>query len=321
MNFQPSKKWTIIQPLRTQWDIPPLERDPNFYDNNAFYTISRLLRADAYHIDCPVINEDSDIYFLIAFDPALMLKELNFIRKMKAMGKKVVLAFSQDYRFLIGDALVSPEGVLYTDLVKEADLTMAGVSSKLKIYGRYQNKVIEGGPFLEDLNFNAIPHNERKIDVLLSGPVGEQGFGLVLELMLTIKDRFPNDKIVYSLRPGLEDRKKIMEERGLIVLPPPLMGLIPNSKYYLDSQIRPRPGRVLDECFYCHTPFISHDLTYMSKLYPEFAYTEMNMTHIVDLYEKMKNSDYNVLIQKASEIAKYDHYVNVITRLEERLYA
>lgn len=312
-----NKKWTLIQPLRAQWPIP----NPNHpWDNNVFYTISKLLKANAFHIESSDIEMTSDIYFLVSFDIALIEKEILFVKKLHDFGKKVVVAFSQDFRFMVGDGLVDEKtGYMYTDLVKEADLTISGVSEKLHIYGRYQNKVISAGPFIENLNFS-LPYHLREIDVLLSGPSGEQGFGLNLEIMLAIKEKFPNAKVAYSLRDGFNRRAQIMHQKGILVFTPPIINLLPNTKVYIDSQIRPRPGRVLDEAWYCRTPFISHDLTYLSRIFPEYSYSEMSIDKIVSLYSNLIQEDYDTLMQRAGKLIEEDYYENVINKIENKLY-
>src|SRR5512147_2998835 len=117
-------KWIMIQPLRTNWPVP----DPNEpWTNNSFANMSRLLRAEAYHLDSSNIPMNADIYFISSYDIALVQREIDFVKHVKSLGKKVVIAFSQDLLFLYGTGLIY-NNVLYTDLIKECDLVLTGIS-------------------------------------------------------------------------------------------------------------------------------------------------------------------------------------------------
>lgn len=314
-----SKKWMVVQPLPASWDVPP---EGHAWSIDPFYQISRLVRARGTNIGEPNIPMDCDIYFLISFNISLLHQELEFIRKVHAHGKKVVVAFSQDNRFSTGDHLVDQYGNIYTDLVGEADLTISGMSGDLHIYGRFQDKVIPGGQFLERLNFSdeGIP---REIDVLMSGNSLENAFGFAMEIALSIKTKFPWARVVYSLRDGFGYHENALRARGIEVARPPLVELLKRSKVYIDHQIRPRPGRVLDEAWYCRTPFIAHEDTYLSRIFPQYRYKKMSIDYIMDLYTGLSVravNDRPKLITDAARLAEWDYWENVKRRIEQRLF-
>jgi hypothetical protein len=315
------KKWVVIHPLQTNWGIPDVNHP---WGIDPFYQISRLTRAPGYHVTDSNIDMTANVYFLISFDISLINKEIEFVRQVHANGGKVVVAFSQDNRFFTGDHLVSNEGTSYIDLVNEADLTISGVSEDLHVYGRAQHKVIPGGQFLEHLNFSN-PVETRNIDLLLSGNLSETGFAFALEIMLAIKEKFPLHRIVYCLRGGFPVYENILHKRGIECTTPPLIESLKKARIYIDHQIRPRPGRVLDESWYCRVPFIAHEDTYLSRLFPDFTYSKMSIDKIVELYENLVNvinsePAKEFMFDKANRLAEYDYWENVKKRIEDKLY-
>lgn len=309
-------KWCVIQPLRTRWKCPDSK---SLWSNNSFANISRLLRADAYHIDDNDIPLDADIYFLSSFDIALIKKEIDFIKKVKSLGKKVVMAFSQDLRFLFGSGLMY-DGVLYTDLMKECDLVLSGISNELDMFGRQQYKVIPFGLPFERLNFSNKKYEDREIDILVSSSIGEECFPVTIEILYLLKEKFPDKKIVYSIDTGHIDKYKYYINDFTFV-PGGLINYLPNAKVYFSPEIRPRPGRALIESFYCRTPFIACSWVYHANLFKEFNYNCLSMSKIIDCYSRLLDSNYIEIIKKAEEIAEYDYFDNFYSRMISRLFS
>jgi len=123
------KKWTWITALQTNWTAPsPYE----VYTIDAERNFTRLLQADAFHIDYnESINMNSDIYVIVSFWINNLDKEIALAKKLKSLNKKVVICYSADLRFLIGNCFISPEGTLYTELCKYADVILSGTGKEV----------------------------------------------------------------------------------------------------------------------------------------------------------------------------------------------
>jgi len=311
-----NKKIIYIQPLQTSWKVPPLNAK---WDNNTFYSFSRLLRADSYHINHN-IPLDADIYVICSYDIALIDKEIEFFKRVKSLGKKTVLSFSQDFRFLTGRFLVNDlSGNHFGELCKYSDIILSGMSNKIKVYGRYQNRVIDFGLPQERLNFS-IPFENRNIDILISNNAGEENWGITVEFLLMLRDNYPNFNITYSTHINDNRITNELKNSKINFVPFVLIHYLAKAKMYVNLEIRPRPGRSLLESFYCRTPFVSCDSTYYSKLFSEYTYS---LNSIVDMFEatkKMVNSNYYELISDAEKIAEYDYFENFYKRLMKRLY-
>jgi len=315
-----NKKWIIIQPLETIWDPPPINTPIN---NHPDASLSRLLQCKAYHInhvDQGLVPLDADIYFIGDCHIGLLDKEIAFAKKLKELGKKVVVTYSADLRFLIGNCLITAEGTLYTDLAKYADVILSGINPCFRAFGRYQDKVFPWGVTFERCNRASVPFENRTIDLCVSGSAGEECLAMNLEIMLMIKDRHPEKRIVYfthePYRKQLErymDRIEVWFEHAL------WDGLV-QSKAYLSPEFRPRAGRAIYDAWLYRVPFITTKWAYHSKLFPDFTFQEMNIDQIADLYDKMLASDYNELIKKAEEIAEDDYFDVAYPRLLKRLY-
>ena len=312
------KKWTFITPLRTSFDAPPIEEP---YSIDVDRCLCRLLRANAYHIDyANTMTLDSDIYIIESFDISNLEKEIAFAKKLKSLGKKVVVGFSADYRFLLGNCLLSPSGNLYSALCKEVDVIMSGVHHSVDLYGRYADKVVDWGLPVENLDFTTKPYEQREIDVLMSASSGEEGLALNLELALTLKEKFPDMKLMYSMQEGHKERIKPFLNSGIIFVHQYLIDNLVNSKVYINPEVRPRGGRAMLDAWYCRTPFISCDTTIYSDIFPEFSYNHFNIKKIVENYEKIRNSNYYEILKKAENRVVPMLFENKIKELMKKLY-
>lgn len=310
------KKSTMIQPLRARWNAPP-ENAP--WDNNSFATLTRLFRSNAFHIEDPGIDMTSEMYIMCSFDIGLLPKEIEFVKRIKDMGKKFILSFSQDLRFLIGNCLVHESGLHYGELCDYADVILSGVASKIRIYGRNQHKVLDFGVPCERLNFSSKPYEFREIDFLVSNNIGEENWGVATEFLLMLVDKFPSKTIVYST--NLPENKIHPKLRNTVkFVPSGLIYYLGNAKSYINLELRPRPGRSLLESFYFRTPFISCDSTYFSRLFPNHTFDGYDLVKVMELCEDIISTDYNKLISEAERIAEFDYFDNFYPRLLERLY-
>ena len=310
------KKWTCIQPLRTSWTAPNISTP---WSNNPFHNDSKLLRANAYHIDSIDIEMDSDVYLLISYDIGNLEKEIKLVKELKSKGAKIVIGFSFDLRFLIGDGLLSPSGTLYTALCKEVDIILSGVSDNYKCYGRYQDKVFPLGMFLERLNLSTVSYENRNIDLLISSSMGEECFGFTMETLLTIKEKYPDKRIVYSISElSIEKYKHFQNE--IEFSNKKLLDLMPYAKVYYNPEMRPRSGRAIQEAWYCRTPFISHSWVYFSKIFPEFTYTGMDMQTIASNFGLILNSNYDEIIKRGEKNIEEDYFDKLYPRLMKRLF-
>jgi hypothetical protein len=313
------EKWLLLQPTHHNGTIAAANMP---WTNDPFLNLSKYLNAPLWNItDNVPLNYD--IYWLCHFIIDDIEREIAFINQVKNRGAKVFLTFSHDMRFLNGDGLLSKNGLLWTKLCEVADGIGGGVSDKLKIFGRYQDKVISVGDVLANENCS-LSYNERPIDLLTSGPSGEQFLSFGLETLLTIKERHPEKRIVCLVQ--LHHRElilKLQQQYPQIEFPVDgvvnLMQYMKNTKVYYNPELRPRPGRALIEAYYCRVPFISCSSTYFSKLCSEFSYDQMSIVDIACIYDKLISSDINNIIKNMEERASFDFIEPVCSRIKTKI--
>jgi hypothetical protein len=210
-------------------------------------------------------------------------------------------------------------------MCKEADLVLSGLPSHMRVYGRYQHKVVDFGIFLERVNFS-LPYEQRDIDILLSGSIyrGEISLSIAIELMMMLKEKYPEKRIVYPstwkdimqpVYPEIEfiDTAPYMYDKGLVPL-------LQRSKVYINPENRPNPGRAMVEAFYCRTPYVCSRHSYAAKYYPDFTYDYFDLIHMVEQYEKILESDRDSIIKKSEQLAENDYFENKIQEIMNRLY-
>jgi len=315
-----AEKWIILQPTYHNGIISPQNLG---WTNDPFLITSKFLKAPLYNIKDQNIPLDYDIYWLIQYSIDDLEKEIAFVKQIKSLGKKTFLSFSHDLRFANGSGLMNANGLLWTELCKYVDGIGSGVSDDLKIFGRYQDKTISFGDILLDYNFSK-PYNERTIDVLMSGPPGEQFLSFGLETLLLIKKQHPEKRIVclvqkhhkeliYKLRTLYPEIEFPLEEVKSLIQ------FMPDAKMYYNPEIRPRPGRAMIEAYYCRVPFICYSGTYFSKLCKEFSYNQMSIVDIVSIYNRFLETDVSEIIQKMEERGQFDSFENVYNRIKNRI--
>ncbi len=318
------KKWLIMQPIQNgRWAVPDINKP---WDVDCNIALGKLLRAPASHICNNDIDMTADIYCLLSAYTCFYQQEIDFCKRVRSLGKKVVLFLSTDYKFLTGQDLLSESGILYSDLCNEADLIISGMPSHFKFFGRNQHKVIDMGIFLERVNFS-IPYEQRDIDLLLSGSIGRNEITLpfALELMCLLKEKYPNKRIVYptakkSILQPKYPQIEFQEAKDING-----QGLVPwlqKSKHYISVDARPGTNRALIESFYSRTPYISSTMCYTSKYYSDFTYDGLvNFETIINQYERLLNSDREDIIRKSEKLAEEDYFDKAIVRVMERLYS
>jgi hypothetical protein len=321
MNYKNDNiKFIILQPSHGDRRLLP----PNYpWGNDSFNNLSRLFQARLYHINDPGIEMDAKVYWLINFDIGLADKEIEFIKKVQANGAKVIIGFSQDLRFLLGVALMNENGTMYTDICAVADGITSGCSPDVRIYGRYQDKMIPMGEVLDDLDFSYEVEN-KDIDLLMSGPIGEQTLPFELEFALMVKEKYPEKHVMMNI-PDIhfKIKEKIIPKYPQIDMPSsvkfPLIGCMKRTKIYCNPELRPRGGRALMEAYYCRVPFISSEQAYYSRLCPDFTYNKNDLVGMFEKYEMILNSDRNKIIRDMEERAQYDMFEPVYKRIKDKL--
>jgi len=315
------RKWIMIDPTMVLDKGYPAPEINEPWTNNSFINNCRLLRAEKYHILCPQLQETkADAYLLISVIDNNLDEEIEFVKKVHKDGGKVVLAISADARYNTGIGLMCLKtGTVFTDLCDEVDAICSGVSNNLHIFGKNQYKVVEVGDFVEKLNFNIIPFENRTIDILSTGFTDEASLSFSIILFLMLKEKYPEKRFVYAFRntpqydriydlvskkyPQIEFTRKSMKE------------VLSISKCYVNLEPRPRGGRALLEAWQYRVPFISYNLTYYSKLFPDFTYSNISFDFLLELYEKVLSSNYNDIIKKSEEIMEYDYADKVYERI------
>lgn len=315
----PNEKWIIIQPSHNH-GVKSSQDKP--WDNDSFSTLSRLFNAPLYNITDQDIPLDADIYLICNCWISLLEQEVEFAKKVKALGKKVIVCFSHDYRFTLGADLMTPNGILYTDLCEVADAIAGGVNPNLRIYGRHQHKVFEM-EILENLNFS-IPYEQRDIDFLTCVQASDTSLSLEVELLLLFKEKYP-DKKVACLAHGntVELTQKLQARFPQIYFPinegQSLLYYMKRAKCFCNVENRPRPGRMLIEAYYCRTPFISSECTYFSWLCSAYSYKWLDYYDILDKYEKILSKDFYIINKEMEERAQFCSIENVHNRIKEKL--
>ena len=319
------RKWIMVEPSMVKGEGYPPPSPTSPWVNNTFINDCRLLRATKYHILSPSLSKDkADVYFLITCINSHLEEEIEFAKRVRREGSKIVLAISADGRFSSGQGLMcSSSGFLYTDLCQEVDVICSGVSSDVHIYGSSQHKVVEVGEFVEQLNFSTTPFNNRTIDMLGTGFVDEASLSFSIVFFLMLKERYPNKRFVYAFRadPQYDMLYELVSKRypQIEFSRKDMPSLLNQSKAYSNLEPRVRGGRALLEAWYHRVPSIGYSQTYFSKLYPEFAFSNMSFDNLVNIYERMLNSDYEYIIQKAGDIISYDSAENVYERIINKL--
>jgi len=292
------------------------------WTNDSFDTSAKLFGAKLYHILDEDIDRTADLYYIINFDINLIDKEIEFATQMKQRGAKILVSYSQDVRFLHGGGLWNSKGFIYTDLCEVADMIVCGISQDIKIYGRYQDKVIQMGEIIEDNDFS-IPYEERDIDLLTSGAIGEECLGFELEFLSLIKQKFPEKRVVSIIHSYYGSLIDILRKKYPLIEFPndgtSFINYLQRAKVYCNPELRPRSGRSLVEAYYCRTPFISSSMMYHSKMCPNFTYNSSSIVDWVNIYELLINSNYKDIVFKMEEVAKFDMFENVYKRILEKI--
>jgi len=315
-----NEKWILLQP--TYHNGVQIVRDLK-YSIDPFVVTSNYFQCPLYNIQDHSIPLNADVYWLVHFSINDLQKEIDFVKKVKELEKKTFLTFSHDLRFYVGDGLLNSEGTLWTELCKEVDGIGAGVADDLKIFGRYQDKVIPFGDILLPVNFYK-PYENRSIDVLVSGPPGEQFLSFSLETLLLIKEKFPNKRIVCLVQKHHANLiQKLRIKYPEIEFPledvQPLLYYMKDTKVYFNAELRPRPGRAMMEAFYCRTPFICCSSTYFSRLCKEYAYDKMSIVDIVDTYGKLLQDNFEDIKKRMEERAEFDYFKPIYNRVKKQI--
>jgi hypothetical protein len=318
------KKWVLIQQIYGgKWGVPDINLP---WTNDTNISLAKMLRATGDHFANQDVDLDADIYILVLFGTEDYEQKIEFIKKVKAKGAKVILCVSSDMRFLTGEGLLSGTGLNYTHICEQVDMIWSQVPSHVKLYGRYQHKVIDVGVMLEHVNFS-LPYEQRDIDILLSGSIfrNEATLSFALEIMMMLKEKYPDKRVVYPTQyksilqpiyPQIEfiNASDISFTDGLVPL-------LKRAKYYINPELRPNAGRAMVESYYCRTPYVCSSLSFPSRYYPDFTYDCMSLEHIVNQYERMLNSDREEIIRKSEQLAEEDYFDKAIIRVMERLYS
>ena len=319
------RKWIMVEPSMVLGQGYPPPPESSSWVNNTFINDCRLLRAKKYHILSPYLKEDkADAYFLISCIDTHLDFEIEFVKRVRSEGSKVVLAVSADGRFNSGHGLYCfSSGTLYTELCKEVDVIWSGVANNLHIYGSHQHKVVDAGEFVERRNVSIQPYSYRTIDLLGTGFNDEASLSLCLVLFLMLKEKYPEKRLVYAFRPSADynNLHNMMKAKypQIEFSREPMPELLNDSKAYINIEPRPRGGRAVLEAWYHRVPSISYSQTYFSKLFPEFAFDMLSFDKIVDSYDRLISSDYDTIIKRSEEIMEYDYFEPVYNRIIKKL--
>jgi len=316
------KTCAIIQPTHSGGQLSPQNMS---WTNDSFRMLSKQFNAPCYHIgEGKNIPLNKDFYILCSFDITIIQKEIEFVNEVHKNGGKVLSGFSQDLRFLNGGALLNHQGYLYTDLCEVSDAVSSGINPEMKVYGRFQNKVIPLGEIIEDINWST-PFEQKEYDLIACGAASEYALSFQLEFLLLAKQRHPDHRIACVIAgqhlPLIETLRKKYPQLEFPMNPqknPNLLSYIKETKVYANTEIRPRPCRTAMEAYYCRVPFISSGMTYHSRMCPDYAYYWTDIVDMVDKYDLILSRDRNEIIKDMEEKAKYDMFDNFYKRITDK---
>lgn len=318
MNYR-DKKWAIILHSGAAAETPPPENAP--WTDHAFRNVSRILQAPIYPVKSQNIPDKYDIYLFCSIWIGDMATEIAWSNDIRRRGRKVVLTFSHDSRFVSGHALIDEHGNMYTDLVAASDVTLSGLPESVNMFGRYKDKVISSGGFLERVNLS-VPYKKRNIDLLVSGMRNEDHFGLSAEILLSLIRTFPGRNIVYCARSKAPCAMNTFfkKHKEVSFVYDKLTSVLPMAKVHLNIDWRPSPGRSVMESWYYRVPTIGYELSYYSKLFPGLSYQHLCIDQILSRCETALKEDHNTLIAKAEGVASTEYYDVLCNKIMHRLY-
>jgi hypothetical protein len=262
-------------------------------------------------------NEDADIHLVSNGGYDTIQLEIDFIRKMKAKDKKVIVGMSADGRWLNGLGLLSAEGHHYTEVLIEADAIISEVNPNWKVYGRYQHKVIPISEPLEHFIFKSA--KIKDIDVLLAGTTHHLAYAVEAAYMLL--DKNPEYKCIIGTSPQYIEAFRKRHPRLNFEFTGPhstFEEYLKRSKILLNLEMKPRGGRVPMWGYYAGIPVVCSSGAFYSQLYPSLAFDRIDLEYIVDRAEcALQNS--TELINNAKEIARPYYFPEWIKTIYRKL--
>lgn len=311
-------RWGGLSVFHEYSPPPPLDEPWSINVERNFY---RLLQAPSWSL--ARVNEidpsQFDAFLMPEWNIAWIDAEVALAKRLSEGGCKVVTAYSHDLRFLIGNAMINEEtGTLWTATCEYASLILSGLPEHLHMFGRYEDKVMSFGYPFERMQLGDVPLEDRAIDMLVSSSSGMENLGYVLELLLFIKEKNPDRRIVFSIDPAHAPKYERYADR-IEFVPGGLLNYLPHTKVYLNPELRPRAGRAMHEAWICRTPFISASTTYYSKLFPFAAYDKMDMKEINDKYQRLL-SELDEQMTLANQVAEGEYWDVTYHKLIERLF-
>jgi hypothetical protein len=290
------------------WNIVMLEDGqgggPNTcWSNDVRANLQRLLKVPVSNGIFFPQNEKADIHLITSYTYTKYQAEIDYARKVKANGKKIVVAIGSDARWLVGGQLMGPDGANYTGILAEADAILSEVHPSWKVYGRYQHKVLPLAQPLEPFAFKET--TTRDIDVLAAGSNGLGGVPYAVEVGYMVLDKHPDLKYVLAVRPEHLDmfRKSHPRLTFLEASGEEFYKCIARSKVAVNIELKARGGRIPVDGFRTNTPVIASSGAFFSQLYPDLAFDRIDLEFIVDRIEYALN-DRTGLVERSKELAK-----------------
>jgi hypothetical protein len=247
-------------------------------------------------------NEDADIQLVTSVDWGQYKQELDFIKRMKSKGKKTIVTFSGDSRWLNGSALASPSGENYIDLCAEADAILGAIHPDWKVFGRFQDKVIYQNEPLENVSIKG--NKNKDIDILLVG--SSNHFCYALEIAYMLLDKNPKYNCVIGCLPQYIDAFRKTNPRLNIEETGPhsvFETYLKRSKVLVNTELKARGGRIPTWAFYANIPAILGNGAFISQIYPDITFNKIDLQDIVEKTEFAINKSAEIM-DKAKELAK-----------------
>jgi hypothetical protein len=289
------------------WNIVMLEDGqdgPNTcWSNDVRANLQRLLHVPISRGIFLPQNENADIHLITSYVYTKYQAEIDYARKVRAKGKKVIIALGSDGRWLNGSQLMGPDGANYTGLCAEADAILSEVHPAWKVYGRYQHKVLPLAQPLEPFNFQET--GTRDIDVLAAGSNGIGGHPYAVEVGHMIMDKYPTFKYAVVVRPEhvAMFRQNYPRLTFIDAATEDFHKSISRSKVVVNIELKARGGRIPVDGFRTNTPVISSGGAFFSQLYPDLSFDKIDLDFIVNRIEyAIQNRD--EIIKRSKEFAK-----------------
>lgn len=305
------------------WNIVMIDDGVGFANtsctNDIRANLQRLLHVKESRSIIAQQNEDADIHLLNTYHYTRYQQELDFVRKVKKKGKKVVMVAGSDGRWLNSSNLCAIGGLNYTALAAEVDVILSEINPIWKVWGRYQHKVLPLSDPLE--HFALTPNAVKDIDFLLVGANGLGGLPYAIETAHMLLDKNPNYKCVIGVAPANIALLAAAHPRLTFESTGPhdvFEGYLKRTKVLINLELKARGGRLGTWAFYAGIPAICGSGAFWSQLYPDLSFDRIDLIDTVNKAEYAHQNS-QLIMTKACTLATPFYFENWLQTIYQAL--